>query len=64
MRSEMYLTACTFKRKQSSEPECGLLINDGELIVDMQGKPVKAPIWNYHPTYTQLSVVYKNWLKT
>lgn len=41
------VTVCTFKRTKLSEYESGLIINEDSLIIDSNGKPVKAPVWNY-----------------
>lgn len=38
---------CRFRRNETSPIETGLLINEGQLIIDMSGMPVEAPIWNF-----------------
>jgi hypothetical protein len=53
------IRACSFARSKNSGYEHGIMLNEDQLIIDMNLKPVKAPVWNYflHP-YT-LSVEYK-----
>lgn len=56
----MNLMACVFKRDKASDWEDGILIDEGELIIDMQGKPVEEPIWNYQQLAHQLCVNYES----
>ena len=39
-----------FRRDEESSWEIGIIINEDELIIDMDAKPVPPPIWNFRLT--------------
>jgi len=41
------VTAVDFQRKQGDRVEQGIMINEDHLIIDRDGKVVKALLWNY-----------------
>ena len=43
----MMLMACKFRRSIESNYEMGLLINEGQLIIDKNGDIVDFPIYDY-----------------
>lgn len=45
------VSPCIFKRTEDSSEERGICIGNGEIIIDRDFKPVKAPIWNYTILY-------------
>lgn len=47
MTAAILVTVCFFKRKERSDMESGIMINQDSLIIDQNGKPVKAPIWSF-----------------
>lgn len=44
---QLHLMTCVFKRTKDSNEESGVLVNEGQLIIDASGNLVEAPIWNY-----------------
>jgi hypothetical protein len=48
---DTHVTVCTFRRTKTADEEWGILIGNGDLIVDKNNKPVKSPIWDYHVRY-------------
>lgn len=52
----MLIMKCKFQRAKDSDPEYGLLINEGELILDASGKPVPAPLYNYWQLLYELCI--------
>lgn len=39
---------CKFKRRNGDDSwESGVMINEDNLIIDMDGNPVKGPVWNH-----------------
>lgn len=59
----MKAQACQFKRKVKSQRESGIAIikefgvSDVLVIIDENGLPVKAPVWNYWLTYGPASMI-------
>jgi len=43
----MNIMKCVFIRYQNSDEEYGIIINEGALIIDKDGKPVTNPLWSY-----------------
>ena len=45
------IMACQFKRNRTSPVEKGVaicrVISEPDVIIDSEGKPVKAPLWNF-----------------
>jgi hypothetical protein len=58
MMPSLFIQACRFIRKEHDDWEDGIIINEGEVIIDMDGKPVPAPIWNYEVFTYRFSVSY------
>lgn len=52
----MMLTKVLFKREGSLLKEYGVMINEGLLIIDKDGKPVDGPLENYWLCYSEFSV--------
>lgn len=46
---ETTVTICIFKRKKYSKQERGIIIGNGELIIDRNFKPVEiGDVWDYN----------------
>jgi hypothetical protein len=41
------VSVCIFKRDEFSDTERGIMIGEGDLIIDRYNNPVEAPIWSY-----------------
>ncbi len=46
---ETTVTTCIFRRIKRGKIERGIMIGEGEIIIDKNFKPVPAPIWSYTP---------------
>ena len=62
----IHIMACEFRRggghKLENMPpwEPGIVINEGDgPIIDMEGKIVPVPVWDWRPIMSELSVIYK-----
>jgi hypothetical protein len=50
------LTACEFRRSKSSTIERGIMVNEGQMLIDADGQVVSAPIANYWMCYYDFCV--------
>lgn len=41
------VTVCIFKRWENAKVERGIMIGEGEVIIDKKFNPVPAPVWSY-----------------
>jgi len=60
----IHIMACEFQRGDQKLAtrfwEPGILINEGNgPIIDMEGKIVPVPVWDWRPIMSELSVIYK-----
>jgi hypothetical protein len=56
----MRIETCQFKRKENSEWEDGVIVNEGDgPIIDMDGKvvPHDPQIWDWRPISTQVMTI-------
>lgn len=46
-RTEIKAQVCLFYRTRKSKAEQGIAINEVDIIIDMDGKPLKKKPWDY-----------------
>ena len=47
MTMKTTVTMCIYKRTKRAKTERGIMIGEGDLIIDKNNKSVKVPIWTY-----------------
>lgn len=47
------VSTCVFKRSKKSKMEKGIMVGEGDLIIDGNLKTVRAPVWSYSITWME-----------
>jgi hypothetical protein len=63
MATQVHRTAqlCRFKRKRTSKPEFGILIDEDRIIIDVEGKPIMDTVWSFTPLPDHGYAVFCHW---